>query len=79
MHALAAPTVNDAIKKLLFIVASLVATAVSASQRDSKCGKVASVTVVRGVRASPGDSYYILPYYFSSVLQFRIHQPIIIQ
>ncbi len=49
-----------------FIVASLVATAVSASHIGGKYSRVASL--VRGVRASPGDSFYILPYYFSSVL-----------
>jgi hypothetical protein len=62
-----------------FLIASLAATAVSASHRDGTSSKVASVTVVRGVRASPGGSFYILPYYLSSVFQFRMHQPIIIQ
>jgi hypothetical protein len=39
-----------------FVVASLVATAVSTSYRDGKCSKVASVTVPRGVRASLGGA-----------------------
>jgi hypothetical protein len=42
-----------------FLIASLAATAVSASHSTSS--KVASVTVVRGARASPGGSFYILP------------------
>lgn len=48
-----------------FLVASLAATAVSASHRDGKSSKVPSVTVVRGVRASPGaaSTFYHIIYH----------------
>ena len=45
------------------------------SKRKPPDGKSSTSTVARAVRANPGDSFYILPYYFTSIFQFLIHQP----
>jgi len=58
---------------IAFLAASLATTAVSLATTSVD---VAPVTVARGVRASPGGSVYNLPYYFTSVFQFILHQPI---
>ena len=52
------------------VVALSAVTAVSITHSDGK-----SSTRDRGVRSSPGGSFYISPYYFIAVFQFLIHQP----
>jgi hypothetical protein len=55
------------------VVALSAVIAVSINYSDGK-----STTSGRGARASPGGSFYILPYYLIAVFQFLTHQPNII-
>ncbi len=60
----------------LLLVALFVASLASTVGVQAKAMvKVAPVTMAIVIRASSGGSFYILPYYFTSVFQFLIHQP----
>ncbi len=58
---------------VVLVLSSLTGTVVSVIYSNGKSS--ASNSVMAGGSASPSVSFYILPYYFQSVIQFLTNQP----